>query len=139
MKKEKKINQRGFTLVEIMIVLVIIGILVGVFGGRIFGAGDKAKAQMTRIKITQINSYLEQYRLQYNRLPTSINSLAECTEETGMSCTPIANMDDLKDGWGQPFKYSSDGDGRSFVIKSLGTDGREGGEGLNSDIVGKGP
>ena len=131
--------QRGFTLVEIMVVLIIIAILMTVFGGKIFGAGDRAKASLTRIKMTEIGSYLEQYRLQYNKLPSSLNSLVNCTEETGQSCTPIANADSLNDGWGRPFVYSAEGDGRQFKLRSLGADAKDGGEGVDSDLVGTGP
>lgn len=131
--------QRGFTLVEIMVVLIIIAILMTVFGGKIFGAGDKAKANITRIKLAEIESYIEQFRLQYNRVPGSLNSLVNCSEETGPSCTPIANAESLNDGWGRPFQYSSGGDGRSYAIKSLGADGKDGGSGVDIDLTKTGP
>lgn len=129
---------RGFTLVEIMVVLIILTILMTVFGGKIFSAGDKAKANITRIKMKEVASYLEQFRLQYNKLPSSLASLTRCNEDTGSGCTPIANEDSLVDGWGKSLVYSTQGD-RAFQIKSLGADGREGGDGVDGDLVSSGP
>lgn len=138
MRDQRSLAQRGFTLIEIMVVLIILVILMTVFGGKIFGAGDKAKANITRIKIKEIASYIEQFRLMYNKVPSSLESLARCTAETGDSCTPLANEDSLVDGWGKPFVYSVEGD-RSFRLKSLGADGKEGGTEVDGDIQGSGP
>lgn len=110
-----------------------------VFGGKIFGAGDKAKANITKIKLAEIESYIEQYRLQYNKVPGSLNSLVQCTEETGSACTPIANAESLADGWGTPFVYAAGGDGRSYTVKSLGADAKDGGSGVDGDLVKQGP
>jgi general secretion pathway protein G len=130
--------QSAFTLVEIMVVLIILTILMTVFGGKIFSAGDKAKANITRIKMKEVASYLEQFRLQYNKLPSSLDGLVRCNEETGSGCTPIANQDSLVDGWGKPLLYATQGE-RAFQIKSLGADGRDGGDGVDGDLVSSGP
>ena len=138
MTTHKRKRQHGFTLIEIMVVLIILVILMTVFGGKIFGAGDRAKANLTRIQIKQIASNIEQFRLMYNKVPSSLESLVKCTAETGDACTPLANEDSLLDGWGHPFVYTVEGD-RGFRLKSLGADGKEGGTEVDSDIQGSGP
>ena len=134
-----KYSEAGLTLVEIMVVLIILGIVMTFLGGRLFGAGDKAKRKLTELKISQIGSYIEQYQLQYNALPQSIDDLARCNERTGSDCVPIMKEEDLKDAWGNPLGYTLEEGGRRYRIKSLGADGKEGGEGVDADPFGTGP
>ena len=122
-----------------MVVLIILGIVMTFLGGRLFGAGDKAKRKLTELKISQVGSYIEQYQLQYNSLPTSIEDLTRCNERTGSDCVPIMKEEDLKDAWGNTFSYTLEEGGRRYRIKSLGADGKEGGEGVDSDPFGTGP
>lgn len=135
--RNRMASSAGLTLVEIMIVLVILGVVMATIGSKIVGAGDKAKRDLTDLKLQQLKSDIEQYQLRYNSLPSSLEDLTRCTENTGQGCLPIANEESVKDAWGQPFIYALNG--RAYVIRSVGADGRDGGEGVNFDISVEGP
>ena len=130
-------SEAGLTLVEIMVVLIIIGVMWVAFGKRIFGAGDRMKAQVTESSLTNVKGYVEQFQLRYNKLPSSLDDLTRCTEATGPGCIPLASADTLVDAWGQPLRYSSSG--RQYKIWSLGADMTEGGDGVNFDKAIEGP
>ena len=139
LRKAQSFSERGLTLVEIMVVLIILGIVMTWLGGKLFGSGDKMKYEITKLKIKDIGSSIEQFQLRYNALPSSLNELIQCGEKTGPDCIPITNQESLKDAWGSPFLYTLESGGRSYRIKSLGADGKDGGEGVNSDPFGTGP
>lgn len=132
-------SQSGMTLVEILVVLIILGIVISFVGGRVLGAGDRAKADLTRIMMKEMQSNIEQFRLRYNSLPPALEDLTRCSEVTGPGCIPITSADSLKDGWGNRLLYALENGGRSYRIKSLGSDGREGGEETAYDFYVTGP
>ncbi|MFM1847933.1 MAG: type secretion system major pseudopilin GspG [Pseudomonadota bacterium] len=132
-------DERGLTLVEIVVVLIILGLVMTFVGGKVLGAGDKAKADLTQLKMKEVAASIEQFQLRYNGLPQSLAGLTQCTAETGEGCVPITKEDSLKDAWGNPFSYSLENNGRSYRIKSLGADAREGGDGVNYDSSLTGP
>ena len=131
-------SERGLTLVEIIVVLIILALVMTFLGGRIFGAGDKAKASLTKIMIKDIGQAIETYRLEYNSLPANLNELTACGEKNP-GCTPPISEEKTKDAWGNAFQYSLENGGRSYKISSLGADGQAGGDGVNYDIFGTGP
>ena len=132
-------SESGLTLIEIMMVLVILGIVIAFVGSRLFAAGDSAKAELTKSKLQTIKQYIDQYRLRYDALPPDLNSLVRCTEATGPGCIPITGEESLADAWRKPLIYSIQDGGRQYVLKSLGADMKEGGEGVNFDHFVKGP
>jgi general secretion pathway protein G len=133
-------SESGFTLIEIMVVLIILGILYAFFGSKIVGAGDRARRSTTELQLQNVRQNIAQFELQYGQLPLSIEDLARCSEVTGPSCMPmVSSPEDLKDAWKKPLIYTSAGDGRRYQLKSLGADGRDGGEGANADIILTGP
>ena len=132
-------SQRGLTLIEILTVLIILGLVMTFLAGKIFGAGDQAKANLTKIMLKDVQSNIEQFRLQYNSLPSSLEDLTRCSEKTGPGCIPMARLEQLKDSWGNQFAYALENGGRAYRIKSFGADGRDGGEGVNYDITVSGP
>lgn len=131
-------NKRGFSLVEIMIVVAIIGLLVSTMGSRIFGGLDKAKVQNAKVMMRKFADALEMYNTDCNTYPTTDQGLeALVTEPQGEpacdSWGPVSYMKKIpKDPWGRPYIYESDG--LDFNIISLGKDKREGGEGFAADI-----
>ena len=131
------LNQRGLTLVEIIVVLVILSILIAFLTGGLFKQAEGAKAKMSQMQMEKLKGSLNQYQLMYNQLPSSLQGLSSCSEQTGQACVPLASPDDLKDAWGTPLVYSSSG--RSYTIKSLGADRKEGGTGTDGDFTIQGP
>ncbi|MCI5066708.1 type II secretion system protein GspG [bacterium] len=134
-------RENGFTLVEIMVVLVIIGLIGTFLFGKIFASGERAKARINEMKMKTLSQKIGEYKLNYNRLPGTLTDLSQCNEVTGQGCIPLLDHDDpaLEDAWGNPFTYTVEGSGRTFRITSLGADGRPGGEGVNFDFNIQGP
>jgi general secretion pathway protein G len=132
-------SQRGLTLVEIIFVLIILSVLIGVLLPGLTGGADKARVQLTKIKLQKLQSYLGQYQLQYNLFPSSLGGITGCDEKTGGTCVPIAKEEEVKDAWGTPFVYSAEGNARAYSLKSLGSDAKEGGTAAAGDIVVQGP
>lgn len=130
-------RQRGFTLVEIIVVLVIISIVMGFLISGIWSKSEGAKAQVSEMKLEKLKSSINQYQLMKNRLPSNLSELVNCSG-TG-ACIPLAEEEDLKDAWATPIIYSPDGSGRGYVLKSLGADRKDGGSGTDGDISKKGP
>lgn len=131
-------SQAGLTLVEILIVLVIIGLVGSWLATRVIGGKCRANALITESKIKQVGQYIEMFQLRNNALPQSLGELT-CESSSTANCLPLANVEELKDGWGQEFNYSLEEGGRRYRIKSFGDDGKEGGTKCDSDLFGSGP
>lgn len=132
-------RSRGFSLLELVIVLVILGTIMGLVAPRIFGNVEKAKQQEAKIKMEQLAGQLEILRLEAGRYPNSSEGLRALIEKPGSmekwNGPYIKDPAALKDPWGNDFKYTSPGAKAAFDIVSLGADGKEGGEGENKDIA----
>jgi len=125
-------HQRGFSLLEIMVVLVIIGTLVAIVAPRFIERADEAKVEATRAQIANIAQAMKLYRLHNSRYPTSaegINVLVQADKDGKRY------MDRLPmDAWGNAFVYLSPGVHGEFDILSYGADGKSGGTGFDADI-----
>jgi general secretion pathway protein G len=122
-----------------MVVLIILSLVMAWLGTGLFQKGDEAKQRLTQLKIKEVANLIGQFQLQYNRLPNSLEDLTRCTEVTGQNCIPVTSEDKLVDAWNNKFTYGLEEGGRRYRIKSLGRDGREGGEGADADLFGTGP
>jgi general secretion pathway protein G len=131
--------QRGFTILEIIVVVVILGIIMAFAANQIFGKDDVIKVKLTKIAMKNLKAKISLFRVEYNQLPSSLSSLTACDQVTGPGCAPTATADDIKDAWGNDFQYTLKNGGRSFEIKSFGADGAAGGEEVNFDITDTGP
>ena len=132
-------QQRGLTLVEIVIVLVILSVLIGFLTKGLFATGENNKARINVMKMEKLKSAINQYQLMNNGLPPSLDALVNCAGGNGQPCFPVAQQDDLVDLFGGQYRFSGDGSGNSFTIKTLGADRREGGSGADADISITGP
>lgn len=135
-------GEAGFTLLEMMIVLVIIAVIAGLVTVNVMGRPDEAKATTTKSNITSINAALKMYRLDSGSYPTTEQGLKALVEKPTTAPVPASWAQGgylsapALDAWQKPYEYQSDGS--SFTIRSLGRDGKPGGEGVDADIDGKG-
>ena len=131
-------RQRGMTLIEILVVLVLIGIVLGIVGGNFIGKGEKAKSDAAKIEIGQISQTLDLYKLEIGRYPTTQEGLqalvAAPAGVTNWNGPYWKKTTVPKDPWGNEYKYTSPGQTAPYEIVSLGADGKEGGDGTNKDI-----
>lgn len=133
-------SQDGFTLIELMVVILIIGLLATIVVQNLRSATDKAKRVKAQADISQLKSALDRYYLDAGSYPTTdqgLTALISAPSTTGNDPTdwggPYIERIPL-DPWGHPYIYQSDGN--EYILKSFGADGAEGGEGKNADIDG---
>ena len=132
-------RERGMTLMEILVVLVLIGVVLGIVGSNFIGRGEKAKADAAKIEIGQIGQALDLYKLEVGRYPTTqegLKALLEAPPGLANWNGPYWKKNVVpKDPWGNEYRYVAPGQHGAYDIVSLGADGREGGEAANRDIA----
>jgi general secretion pathway protein G len=135
-------TSRGFTLLEMLVVMVIIGLLAGLVGPRLFGKVDSSKVQTAQTQIKMLRSAVGILQLDVGQAPPAdqgLRWLIEPPADAQMKAQWKGPYIDGKlpmDPWGNPYVYKVPGiDGQPFSILSLGLDGKEGGEGLAADVV----
>jgi general secretion pathway protein G len=134
-------RQRGFTLIEIMVVVVILAVLGALVVPNILGKVDTARVTAAKTDINSIKQALDLYRLDNFKYPTTEQGLQALVKQpadpTITNYPPHGYLSTLpKDPWGNPYIYTSPGsDGREFEIMSYGRDGKPGGEGPDADIL----
>ena len=133
-------RQRGFTLIEIMVVVVIIGLLATLVLPRVLGRQDQAMVAKAKVDIQAISSALKLYKLDNFNYPSTSQGLEALTKEPGGD-PPAKNwkkggyVERLPtDPWGNPYQYLSPGEKMEFDVWSYGADGRSGGDGTNAEI-----
>ena len=127
-------KQRGFTLVELLLVLVILALIAGLVLPGIIGKAESAKAKAASSQISRISMSVESFYLDTGNTPSSLDELVnEPSGVTGWNGPYIKNSL-LKDPWGQPYKYTVPGQHGDFDIVSYGADRQQGGEENNADI-----
>lgn len=135
-----RMHQAGFTLVEIMVVVIIIGLLAGIVVPNVMDNLDKANVQKARADFSSLQTALKLYRIDNFNYPTTEQGLEALVTKSSIAPVPrnfksSGYIDNLnKDPWGNEYQYMSPGDGHEYDIYSLGADGVSGGEGQNADV-----
>lgn len=139
LKAKRKRREAGFTLVELMVVIVIIGLLATIVALNVIPSGDTARIQKAKADIATIEQGLEMYRLQMGTYPSTQQGLqALVSAPAGADAARYQAGGYIKklpdDPWNRPYLYASPGEHGAADIWTLGADGREGGEGPDADI-----
>ena len=122
----KSLRTRGFTLLELLVVIVIIGLLAGYVAPRYFSQVGKSEVQVARAQIDALEKALDQYRLENRRYPTSEEGLA--------AIAPFLKKAVPNDPWGRQYVYRTPGQRGDFDLFSYGRDGKAGGSGEDADV-----
>lgn len=131
----------GFTLLEMLVVLVIVGLVASLVGPRLFSRVDSSKVQVAETQARMLRGAVETYRLEVGQLPPPDQGLQALV--TAPSTEPARSrwrgpyLDEAvpADPWSNPYQYSVPGsDGMPFALYSLGADGKPGGEGNDADV-----
>jgi general secretion pathway protein G len=131
-------RRRGFTLLELLVVMVIIGLLAGYVGPKFFGQIGKSEVKAARAQIDALQKSLDQYRLDVGRYPGTEQGLAALVTrpaEEAKWAGPYLAKAVPKDPWGRDYQYRSPGEHGEYELLSLGRDGRPGGEGEDADLT----
>ena len=138
MKIEVRSGERGFTLIEIMIVVIIIGLLAALVAPRLFGKLTTAKQKSAKAQIELFGTALDAFRLDTGRYPTTEEGLKALREKPSGDESwngPYLPKEVPVDPWGKPYIYKAPGEHGEYDLYSYGLDGTEGGEGENQDVV----
>ncbi|MDB5617784.1 type II secretion system major pseudopilin GspG [Tardiphaga sp.] len=130
--------QAGFTLVEILVVITIIGLIMALVGPRVLNYLGESKAKAAKIQIESFTSALDLYYLDLGKYPTSTDGLAALARAgttQGWNGPYLRGGVVPNDPWGHPYIYRAPGERAPYEIISLGSDGQEGGSGTASDIA----
>lgn len=128
-------RQRGFTILEIVIVFILLAGIMAFVGPKIFEQMGRAKSSEARIRIQQLAGQVEMYKLEVGKYPENLQALAKQPGGTeGKWNGPYAKEPDLKDAWGNDYRFTIPGQGKAYDLVSLGADGKDGGEGENRDV-----
>lgn len=132
--------QRGFSLIEVLVVLVILGLLISIVAPNVMGRADEARIQKVRADFSAIETALKLYRLDNYAYPTSEQSLQALVSKPQLDPVPRqwkvdGYLEELPiDPWGRPYLFLSPGQHGAFDLYTLGADGVAGGDGQNGDL-----
>jgi general secretion pathway protein G len=131
-------GMKGFTLLELLIALLIVGLLVGVVAQNLFGNVSKAERTAAKQQIDAFSKAIEAYRLDMGAFPTTEQGLAVLSKAPVGSTRwkgPYLKKEAPPDPWGNPYVYKAPGQNQPYEIISLGRDGRPGGKDEDEDIT----
>ena len=139
-RKSTTERPKGFTLIELMVVIVILGILAGLIVPRLTDKPEKARVVKAKMQIENLSMALKQFKLDNGFYPTTEQGLKALVEKPAIGKTPRnyperGYMSQIpEDPWGSEYVYIAPGEHDEFDLMSLGADGEEGGDGFDADI-----
>ena len=136
-------NRNGFTLIEIMVVIVILAMLAAFVGPKLMGRTDEAKVKTTKVQIKGIESALKLYKLDNGMYPSTEQGLSALVTKPTVGIIPKSYKEEgyldskavPKDAWGNDYLYISPDEHGDYDLFSYGADGTKGGDGKNADIT----
>lgn len=127
--------QGGFTLLEILVVLAIIGLIAAIAAPQVFKSLGGAKTDSAKVQVEALSTGVDLYRLEVGKLPPDLDALVERPSGEERWNGPYLRKNSVpKDPWGNEFLYQAPGDHGDYDLYSLGADGSVGGEGENRDV-----
>lgn len=127
---------RGFTLIELIVVIALIATVAAVVGGKIITNKKRAEASLAASQLKALAAQVDQYQGDTGRYPESLQNLVSAPGDADGWLGPYAKESELKDPWHRPIEYAVPGEDEApYQLKSLGADGKSGGEGVDKDIV----
>ncbi|KAB8186217.1 type II secretion system major pseudopilin GspG [Marilutibacter maris] len=126
--------QRGMSLIEIIIVIVLIGAVLTFVGSRVLGGADRAKANLAKSQVTTLAQKVDSFQMDTGRLPTTLDELVTAPSDAPGWLGPYAKAQELKDPWGHDIEYRTPGESGPFDLVILGKDGKVGGTSVDSDV-----
>jgi general secretion pathway protein G len=137
-KRQQNLGEQGFTLVEMLVVITIIGLIMGLIGPRVLNYLNESKVKAAKIQLQSFSSALDLFYLDAGRYPSSSEGLAALVQRTpGVAAWngPYLKGGNVpNDPWSHPYMYRAPGERGPYDIMSYGSDGQEGGSGLAADI-----
>lgn len=128
--------QKGFSLLELMVVLVIIGLLATLVGPTLISKLGDSQQKVAKSQISMLESALDSYRMDVGVYPRELKALRENIENKSMWNGPYLKKDLPQDPWGNDYLYQSPGkEGKDYDLISLGADSQEGGDGEKADVT----
>jgi general secretion pathway protein G len=134
MQTRRSLAQRGFSLIEILIVVALIALIAGMVANQVFGGSSRAKVQLAKSGVANLAGKVEQFEMDTGALPQRLDDLVKEPGNAKGWLGPYAQESALKDPWNTPYEYRVPGDGAPFAIISLGDDRKPGGSGVDKDV-----
>jgi general secretion pathway protein G len=132
--RSPKPAQSGFSLIEIILVVVLMGGIVAFAASRILGGGDRAKANLAKAQVQTMAEKIQQFEMDTGSLPNSLDELVTQPGNANGWLGPYAKVGELNDPWNHPYEYHVPGDNQAFDLISLGKDGKPGGDSVDGDV-----
>ncbi len=126
-------HQRGMSLIELMIVIVLIGGVLALITSRVMGGQDRANVKIAESQLITLAGKVDQYRMDTGTLPDSLEQLVTSPGQASW-LGPYAKAEELKDPWGTAIEFRRPGSAGPYELVSLGADQQAGGESVNADI-----
>ena len=134
MRRMQKTDQGGFTLIEMVVVIMLIAAIAAVIAGKVIQNKHRAEYNLAKTQLSSLAASIDQYQSDVGALPDSLQQLVSSSADGWLG--PYAKAEDLKDPWHNAIEYRKPGgEDQPFALLSLGVDGRPGGDGVDKDLV----